>query len=173
MKVLINITYYIVVTIVVVIALILLLPVFPIEGNIQTKVVLSGSMEPAIHTGSVVVIKPVKEYKIGDVVTFGKDTKTAIPTTHRIIDMRISSGETYFKTKGDANDDPDASELRTSNILGKEILSIPYLGYLINFAKQPIGFLILIILPAGLIMLDEFRKIYREIQRMRRKRSKE
>src|SRR3990167_1204642 len=84
----------------------LLFALFPIKDNYQIKIVKSGSMEPDIKVGSIVVIKPLStssgqaSYKEGDVVTFGKDTKTNIPTTHRIIGSRAEQGVIFFTTKG-------------------------------------------------------------------------
>ena len=152
---------------IVIIGLFLLITLFPIQGNYQIKVVLSGSMEPGIHTGSVVVIKPEKQYKIGDVVTFGKDTRKNIPTTHRIVSSRAVEGVLLFTTKGDANNSPDTTEIRMSDIHGKVVFDVPYMGYVINFVKKPIGMFIVIILPAIFIIYDEVMKIIREIKRMR------
>src|ERR1035437_9985037 len=87
---------------IIVIVGLLLFALFPIKGNYQIKIVKSGSMEPSIKTGSIVIIKPEAQYKIGDVVTFGKDTKTDIPTTHRIVSNRAVDGVIMFTTKGDA-----------------------------------------------------------------------
>src|SRR3989344_8480556 len=74
----------------------LLIALFPIKNNYQIKIVQSGSMEPDIKTGSVVIIKPSSNYAVGDVVTFGKDTKTDIPTTHRIVSSRAQDGVIMF-----------------------------------------------------------------------------
>src|SRR3990167_11348753 len=90
----------------------LLFALFPIKGNYQIKIVKSGSMELSIKTGSIVVIKPSTTYAVGDVVTFGKDTKKDIPTTHRIISSRAVEGVLLFTTKGDANEDKDTNEIR-------------------------------------------------------------
>jgi signal peptidase len=79
-----KIAYYIIVGLFCLIAVLLIISVLPITGNFKVLTVLSGSMEPNIHTGSVVVVKPTKDYKIGDVITFGPYTKTQTPTTHRI-----------------------------------------------------------------------------------------
>lgn len=144
----------------------LIFSMLPLEGNFQIKVVLSGSMEPSIKTGSVVIIKPVKQYEIGDVVTFGKDDKNNVPTTHRIAEMHVVSGETRFVTKGDANDDRDIHEITSREIVGKVLFDIPYLGFILDMAKKPIGFVILIGIPALVIVSDEVTKIYREIKKL-------
>ncbi len=166
-----KIIYYAFLALVVAIALLLVVSIFPITGNYKVKVVLSGSMEPAIHTGSVVVIKPTDSYKTGDVITFGKDTKTDVPTTHRIVDSRAESGKMIYRTKGDANEDPDGRETRGSEIIGKVMFSIPFLGYLVDFAKKPIGFFLLVVIPAGIIIIDEMWKIWKELRRMRREKN--
>ena len=168
-----KIAYGVVIAMIIGIAALLLVSMFPITGNFEVKIVLSGSMEPAIHTGSVVVIKPVDTYKIGDIITFGKDTKTDVPTTHRIVEMRAVSGEMLYKTKGDANDNGDAREVRADEIIGKTLFSIPYLGYLLDFAKKPIGFALLIVIPAAIIIFDEFGNIWKEIKKMRKRKGDE
>ncbi|OGI84373.1 signal peptidase I [Candidatus Nomurabacteria bacterium RIFCSPLOWO2_01_FULL_37_49] len=158
-------TFY--VAIIVIVGL-LLIALFPIKGNYQIKIVQSGSMEPDIKTGSVVIIKPSSVYKVGDVVTFGKDTKKDIPTTHRIVKSRVVEGVLMFTTKGDANEDPDTNEIRLSDIHGKVLLDVPFFGYIIDLARKPLGFAILIILPALIVIYDEGAKIFREIQKMRK-----
>ncbi|MCK5027240.1 MAG: signal peptidase I [Candidatus Pacebacteria bacterium] len=170
LKALFKFIYYLLVTGVIGIALLLVASMLPIPGNVQIKVVLSGSMEPAIPVGSVIVIKPVESYAVGDIVTYGKDTKTDIPTTHRIIDERTEGEDTFYKTQGDANDDPDIKELKKSAIIGKVLLTIPFLGYLIDFAKQPLGFVLFVIIPAVIVIGDEIKKIWIETRRIKRKK---
>ena len=151
----------------------LLIALFPIKDNYQIKIVKSGSMETDIKVGSIVVIKPLStssgqaSYKEGDVVTFGKDTKTNIPTTHRIIGSRAEQGVIFFTTKGDANEDPDTNEIRQSDIHGKVLFDVPFFGYIIDLARKPLGFAVLIILPAAIVIFDEGIKIFREIKKMR------
>ena len=141
----------------------LLFALFPIKGNYQIKIVKSGSMEPSIKTGSIVVIKPSTTYAVGDVVTFGKDTKKDIPTTHRIISSRAVEGVLLFTTKVDANEDKDTNEIRQGDINGKVLFDVPYFGYIIDLARKPLGFAVLIILPAFIIIFDEGGKIWKEI----------
>lgn len=139
----------------------------PIPGNVQIKIVKSGSMEPAIHTGSVVVLKPQASYAVGDIITFGEDTGTQIPTTHRIIEVRNEGSQTFYMTKGDANEDPDNVQIAKSEVEGRVLFSVPYAGYVLDFAKQPIGFALMIGLPAAMIILDEMMRIFQEVRRMK------
>lgn len=150
--------------------IILLLTLFPLKSNLQLKVVQSGSMEPNIKTGSVVFIKPVSTYVVGDVITYGKDTKIDVPTTHRIVESRSVEGLLLFKTKGDANEDADKVEVTQKEVIGKVVLDVPYVGYLISFAKKPLGFFLIILVPALIIILDEIIKIWKEIIRLKQKK---
>ena len=150
------------------IALVLVISIFPITGNIRFLTVLSGSMDPAIKTGSVVMIKPVKEYKIGEVVTFITNTKNQQSVTHRIHDMKVEGGEVIYITKGDANNAPDQRELKKKDIIGKVLFSIPFFGYAVDFAKKPIGFALIIIIPTIAIISEEIIKIYNEIKKKKK-----
>lgn len=160
-----KIIYYIVLGCLAVIALLLIISVFPITGNIKFMTVLSGSMEPKIHTGSVVITKPVSDYKIGDIITFGPYSKTQTPTTHRINDIKVVGGSEVYITKGDANNVPDQKEIQKRDIVGKVLLSVPFVGYVVDFARKPTGFALIIIVPASLIIIDEIKKIFGEIKK--------
>lgn len=165
--------YYILVGGIALIAIFLIVSILPIPGNYEMKIVLSGSMEPAIKTGSIIIVKPESDYRIGDVISFGKDTKKDIPTTHRIYDIKVNGGKEYYITKGDANNASDSREISKKQIIGKVVLDIPYLGYIIAEAKQPIGFALIIIIPALIIIFDESRKIYGEIKRKKKAKNEE
>lgn len=134
----------------------------PITGNIKILSVLSGSMEPQIHTGSLIFIKPEAEYNIGDVVTRITEEKN-VTITHRIIEKEIVDGKTMFTTKGDANNVADNEKVPQEKIVGKVFLNIPYLGYAVNFAKTKQGLILIIIIPAVIIVYEEILKIKKEI----------
>ncbi len=156
-----------------VIALIAVVGVFmatlvPVPGGVEVKIVKSGSMEPAIPTGSLVLIAPAQSYVVGDVVTFGEDTKSEIPTTHRVVSI---AGDT-FTTKGDANEEADQQPVMRNEIIGKVWLHVPYAGFLLDFARQPLGFALLIGVPAVIIILDELINIFSEVKRLRRRKDK-
>jgi len=151
------------------IAVVLIWSALPIEGGLKIKIVQSGSMEPAIKTGALVVIKPSGVYKEGDIITFGKDTKTEVPTTHRIVGVRVESGKTLYQTKGDANDATDMQEVASGEVIGKVLFSLPYVGYILDFAKKPFGFILIIGIPAAMIIYDEAMKIKYEIANRNKK----
>ena len=145
----------------------IIISIIPIPGNYKVLTVLSGSMEPAIKTGSIIFVKPlpINYYKVNDVITFLDPTISEQPITHRIIEINEVNEERYFKVKGDANSAADWSEVSKENIAGKILFSIPFLGYLLNFAKQPLGFVLLIWTPAVIIIWEEVGKIKGEISK--------
>ena len=96
----------------------------------QVYTVISGSMEPAIPTGSLVYIKDMEPRDVadGDVIAFygGHDSNAII--THRVVKNRVVMGE--FITKGDANEKEDMNPIPYANFLGRVELSVPVVGEL-------------------------------------------
>ena len=75
-----------------------------------------------------------------------------------------------FTTKGDANEDNDTTEIKQNDVHGKVLFDVPFFGYIIDLARKPLGFAVLIILPAIIVIYDEGMKIFREIKKMRLKK---
>jgi len=169
MKILGKILYGIVALMLISIAGLFAVSFVPAFG-VEIKIVKSGSMEPAISTGSLVVVHPASTYGVGDVITFGKDTKTQIPTTHRIVAVREEGGDVFYNTKGDANEEADPEEVAASGVIGKVLFHIPGAGYVLDFARTPLGFALLIGLPAAILILDELFSIVQEVRTMRRRK---
>ena len=132
-------------------------------AGIRSMVVLSGSMEPHIQTGSVVYVQPAKSYSTGDVVTF--NTESGMTVTHRIVSEQLADGGMVYTTKGDANKAADSEVISQSQITGKALFSVPYLGYAVNFLKTPKGFLFSIILPTLIFIGFELWAIKKEIEK--------
>jgi signal peptidase len=107
-------------------------------------VVLSGSMEPAISPGDVVIVAsgPVA---VGDVITYR--TGNEVPTTHRIVEEVDGA----YRTKGDANENADAGLVDPSQILGSVVVVIPLIGYVILWANTTVGFALLVVVPLVLL----------------------
>lgn len=156
--------YYVFLGAIALIAVLLVVSAFPITGNYKFLVVQSGSMTPTIKTGSVVMVKPADIYKIGDIITFGEMSKTKTPITHRVIEMRAVEGKYLYTTKGDANNAPDQNEVNQDKVIGRVLFDIPYVGYAVAEARKPIGFTIIIVIPAVIIIYDEIKKIISEIK---------
>jgi signal peptidase I len=138
----------------------------------EVKVVQSGSMEPAIMTGSIVVIANTANYATGDVITLNAASRERVPITHRIVGIEGAGARTQYVTKGDANENNDSATVPAHRVIGEVVATIPYVGYLIDFARQPLGFALLVGVPAALIILDEFANIMWEIHKYRRSRKR-
>jgi signal peptidase len=161
--------YYTLVVFIGTLAFLLILSTFPIV-DFRVKNVLSGSMEPAINIGSIVAIRKADEYRVGDIITF--QFPREFPITHRIVDIEADNGILWFTTKGDANEEPDPRRVRQEEIMGRVLFSIPFIGYAINFTQQPLGFILIIVIPGTIIIYEEFRKIGKEIAILRLKSEK-
>lgn len=141
------------VTVVVIIALLLVgVRLF----GMQVFTVLSGSMEPAYQTGSLIYVKDVdyRELKEGDVITFMLNEDTV--ATHRIVGVvpdEEDSSVLRYRTKGDANDAEDGALVHYKNILGTPVFTIPKLGYVANYIQNPPGTYITICGGAVLMLL--------------------
>jgi len=146
--------YYILAVEAVCLALLALAFFVPLPGHIEARIVQSGSMEPAIPVGALVIVAPQEQYAPGDVIMFSQDTKS-LPTTHRVEGVVRSDGAIAYVTKGDANEEVDQALVPYSAVLGGVGLSIPRLGYVLDFAHSREGFLFMAVVPAALIILDE------------------
>lgn len=102
--------------------------------------VLSGSMEPTYHVGSVIYVKDVEpvDLKAGDSITYRMTSGTVV--THRIHEvLNQNTPDLAFRTKGDANEDPDGTPVPAAAVVGKAVFSIPCLGYVSEFVQKPTG----------------------------------
>ena len=122
----------------------------------QVFTVLSGSMEPTYHTGSLIYVKDVDytEIEAGQVITFMLDEDTV--ATHRVVEVVPDENDATvlrYRTKGDANDAEDGSLVHYKNVIGSPVFTIPYLGYLANYIQNPPGLYIAISVGAILLML--------------------
>ena len=118
--------------------------------------VLSGSMEPAYHTGSLIYVKDVDPFEIepGQVITFMLSEDTV--ATHRVVGIvpdEDEPGTIRFRTKGDANNVEDGSLVHYKNIIGTPVFTIPQLGYLANYIQNPPGMYLAISAGAILLMM--------------------
>jgi signal peptidase len=125
-------------------------------GGDRSYIVLSGSMEPDISTGDVVVVGRVDAdaVGVGDVITFSRAGSDVV-VTHRVVEVVTSDQGVAFRTKGDANEEADPSVVRPENVVGRVVLTIPYLGHVVMFVGSTAGFALVVALPVGLLILSE------------------
>ena len=129
----------------------------PVVGADNSYVVLSGSMEPAIAPGDAVVVAsvPAASIAVGDVITF-RTGGSDVPVTHRVVGVTEGpDGKRAFVTKGDANEDADLQPVTAPQIVGRVAFTVPYVGHVIQFVNSPTGFVALVLVPVGLLLIDE------------------
>jgi signal peptidase len=128
----------------------------------ESYVIYSGSMQPAVKVGSLLVSRPVdvNDLQVGDVITYpSPGNHTTL--THRIVDMRQEDGEWAFQTKGDASPGPDPQEVILHGQVSRMVFDIPYLGYVVDFAKSIQGVVLLLLVPAAGLMAMQAHKIWK------------
>lgn len=98
--------------------------------------IVSGSMEPAIPTGSLVLIKPEEPEQIcpGDVIAFQSGDSVIV---HRVVQNRQVEGE--YITEGDANEKEDINTVPYADLIGIVELHIPELGTLMTACTTKTG----------------------------------
>ncbi len=104
--------------------------------NLQLLAVTSGSMEPTLSTGSLVITFGSDDFKVGDIITLERD---GLSVTHRIVE----EGDDYYITAGDKNPTTDSAPVRKEDISGKVFLVIPFMGYLLSYLKEPFVFAVI------------------------------
>lgn len=180
---------------VVIIACVILIPVLIINLSImfQAKtnedvipsifgykpfMVLSGSMETEIRKGDLIITKIVDPSALGvnDVIAF-RDTEGTV-TTHRIIDVVVKDGETYFITKGDNNSSQDRNLVELKDVEGIYVGRIPGIGSIMKKLSEPmtiviIAFGITLIFGIGFMISTKKRQEMERQEFLEYKRMKE
>ncbi len=133
--------------------------------GINSYVVVSGSMTPAIPVNSLVYVKGCDPAQLekGDVILFN-DSKDGTPVTHRVVENDADSKQII--TKGDANNGIDLRPALYSNVVGKVVLHVPTIGALAGALSTVMGKI-----AAGMIILAGY--ILTEIGRRTGRRKRE
>lgn len=130
----------------------------------QLKIVLSGSMEPDIQTGSVIAVElggDMSRFNKGDVITFREENQSLI--THRITEVTHSGGNISYQTKGDNNDGADINRVLPANVAAEYTgFTVPYVGYFVSFLQSKNGAL-LIIMSGFVLLLYSLFTIWRAL----------
>lgn len=132
--------------------------ILPMIFGVRPFVVLSGSMEPVIHTGSLCYINQNVESTdivTGDVIAFNIDDATVV---HRVIGF---DEDGRFITKGDANEVQDLSPVSSTNYAGKQVFSIPYMGYVSQWLQSTKG---IVVVVAAIALSFISSAIYRKVE---------
>ena len=100
----------------------------------SSAVVLTGSMSGTIEPDDFIITHKQSDYMVGDIVMYQTG---GTPVTHRI----ISENEKGYRTKGDANNTDDGTDIPKEDVVGKVVLVIPKIGAAIRIVRTPIGML--------------------------------
>jgi signal peptidase len=140
---------------------ILLAVAAPLAFHARPLTVLSGSMEPTLATGDVVVAKRISppDARVGDVITYRSPDGPLI--THRVRSIHRRGGRFDVVTKGDANDAAERWSIRADGELSRSLYRIPLAGRLLVRTSSPEGRLVLVVLPLLLLGAWEIRRIWR------------
>lgn len=124
----------------------------------ENLAVLSGSMEPKISVGSMVIVQDVdpNDLEVGDIITYKISDTTLV--THRIVS--IDQDAQQIVTKGDANDVNDGEPVSFSNVVGKLLISIPFLGYISIYMQGKAGIAIICGVVGILIILNYLPDVF-------------
>jgi signal peptidase len=135
----------------------------PHAFGFKSFTVMSGSMEPAIGTGAVVVERPIapRGAGVGDVVTFKDPEGGERLITHRVKSVRVRGGTARFVTKGDANNAVERWSVPAEGSIGRVAYDVPKVGYAMAYAGGRHGRILLIALPALLLAAYELARIWR------------
>jgi signal peptidase len=125
-------------------------PVIALFIGGHLSIIMTGSMEPTIPVGSIVIIKKVnpEDIKVGDIITFKAGELTVM---HRVIDKIVENNTYYFRTQGDANNVPDPWIVKPEDVYGALLLTIPFYGYLFHYA--PISFTLFLLVSIIILII--------------------
>ena len=137
----------------------------PSIGGNAPLIVLTGSMDPTIKAGDLIVTKKVdaKDVKVDDVISFfDPEGNGSSIVTHRVIGIEIdeTSGEIFFRTQGDNNDIADMTPVPEKNLVGRwEGTRFWGLGYVVLFTQSTVGIIVIIaVIVAGIFVYMMIRK---------------
>jgi signal peptidase len=134
--------------------------------------VTSGSMEPALPVGSIVIFQNVasSQINVGDIVAYRTGSGQGPVVTHRVSEVLHLDGVVSFQTWGDAYKQPYVSSVPLSSVVGKAKFHMPLVGFILSFIRQPLGYGLLIGLPAFAIIIVEFKSLAGQIGALKRKK---
>ena len=137
--------------------------VAPLAFHARPLVVLSGSMEPALGTGDVSVVRSIDplDARPGDVVTFRDPGNSEKLITHRVTAMRVEGDAVSFVTRGDANNVSERWRVPADGEIGRVAYRIPEIGWALMYARTQGLFIVLLGAALALLVVLELAAIWR------------
>lgn len=137
--------------------------------GVRTYIVSSGSMEPFLKVGDIILVDKVDSadsINVDDIITFTHGTGTDI--THRVVEIKEINNIKHFVTKGDNNNSIDEKEVKFENIRGRYKNKINGIGKIILDIKTSFGaisFVVIIFAAYYWIGKREDREFVRHLKR--------
>ena len=118
----------------------------------RVYVISGGSMGSSLPVGSIAVAKTVDSHSLymGDVIAINKGGAHT-PVLHRIVDMKAGEAGVTYITQGDSNASPDPEPVTLEGSGDKVVFDFRYVGYLVHFARGPVGRLLFLVTPLTLL----------------------
>jgi signal peptidase len=141
-------------------AIVLVLP--SVSGH-RSLTVLTGSMEPTLDTGSVVVDEMIAptEARVGDIVTFSDPAHPGRLITHRLQRASVEGDTVHMVTKGDANDAPERWDIEVNGQVGRVMFHVPLLGHaraMIGTRQGYVALLLVLMVLGAWVLVDVWRR---------------
>ena len=127
----------------------------PSLGGYMPLIVLTGSMEPQIMEGDLIICHTAdaSDVKTGDVIAFfDPDGNGTSVLTHRVIEVIDENGSLSFRTQGDANDSADRLPVSADRLVGEYRFRIPGAGSVAMFMQTAPGLIVCVVLPLILLI---------------------
>ncbi|WP_167555329.1 signal peptidase I [Gottfriedia acidiceleris] len=123
----------------------------------QVYYVLSGSMEPTLPKGSIIIVKDITsetKLSLGDIITFKMPYNEDILVTHRINEVINENGQLVYRTKGDANPIQDPWIIEKESIVSVYSgVKLPIVGYFLKQIHKSFSISLLLTI-LGLILIS-------------------
>lgn len=133
--------------------------------------VVSGSMEPTLPKGSILLVKQesITEVAENDIISFYSKDPNLMGNlnTHRVLHISGEANARSLTTKGDANAVADPYTVEESNFLGRVVWHSAALGLFLKFIQQKYVFAAIILLPLLLILIGSVRQFFRLMREQR------
>lgn len=127
----------------------------PKIGGFCPLIVLTGSMEPEISSGDLIIVKQIDsaDVKEKDVIAFfDPDGNGQSILTHRVVGITEKDGQTAFYTKGDANNTDDRLPVTADKLVGIYKFRIRGMGNVAMFMQTTTGLIVCVVLPLILLV---------------------
>ena len=139
------------------VAMLLVIGIGPHTGRYRTLTVLTGSMQPTMPVGSVIVVVPERpnELRVGQIVTYRIPVEDHRVVSHRVVGILGGGDRPIFQTQGDANNGPDYWLAQVNDdTVWRVTYVVPKLGHLLHGLRQPmVHRLTMLVVPAALALL--------------------